>query len=250
MITGLVCIAAPAAAQKAADDYYDPQEMAEARHKLHHHHGGANTYYFEGERLEFRTGEGDPAFLWDAQGWFGGDKHKIWAKTEGEYLFDDSEFEEAEVQLLYSRAVSPFFDAQVGIRHDINPDPSRTYAVIGLQGLTPYLFEVDAAAFISDKGDVSARIEAEYELLLTQRLILQPRTELNIEAQDVPELRLGSGLSTVDLGLRLRYEIKREFAPYIGISWEKSLGDTADFARAEGEDPSSVSFVAGVRMWF
>ncbi|RME61879.1 MAG: copper resistance protein B, partial [Alphaproteobacteria bacterium] len=141
-------------------------------------------------------------------------------------------------------------DLQAGVRHDFEPDPSRTFGVIGIQGLAPYWFEIDAAAFISGDGDVSARIEAEYELLLTQRLILQPRVELNFAVQEVEELGIGSGLSIAEAGLRLRYEIDRQFAPYVGFSWNRKIGDTADFARADGEDVGALSFVAGLRMWF
>ncbi|PQA85448.1 copper resistance protein B [Hyphococcus luteus] len=236
-------LAAPAAAQTIPSN-------SEMREHTREHHGGLTLGYVEGERLEYRSNEGDPVFLWDAQGWYGGDINKLWVKTEGEYDFKADEFEEAEVQALWSRAIGGFFDAQAGLRHDFAPGGDRTFAVVGLQGLTPYLFEVDSALFVSDDGDVSARIEAEYELLITQRLILQPRTELNFEFQDVPEYGLGSGLSTAEVGARLRYEIKREFAPYIGVSWERALGDTADFARADGEDPGGVSFLAGVRIWF
>ncbi len=237
-------------AQKAADEYYDPQEMAAARHALTHHHGGSTFAFFQAERLEYQTHGGDPVFLWDAQGWYGGDINRLWIKTEGEYDLDGGFFEEAEVQALYSRAITSFFDAQIGFRHDFEPDPSRNFAVIGLQGLAPYLFELDAAMFISGDGDVSARIEAEYEFLLTQRLILQPRTELNFAAQDVPTLGVGAGLSTAELGARLRYEVRREIAPYIGVSWSRSVGQTADFARLAGENVQSTSFVAGLRLWF
>ena len=207
-------------------------------------------YLVLADRLEYQTNEGDSLFLWDAQGWIGGDYNKLWVKTEGEYLFGSDRFEEVETQALYSRAIGRYWDVQAGVRHDFKPDPSRTYGVIGLQGLAPYWFEVDSALFVSDKGDVTARIEAEYDLLFTQRLILQPRAELNFAFQDVDELGIGSGLSTAELGLRLRYEIRREIAPYIGVSWTRSVGDTADFARGEGEDPGKVSFVAGIRLWF
>lgn len=207
-------------------------------------------YLVLADRLEYQTNEGDDLLLWDAQGWIGGDYNKLWVKTEGEYLFGSDRFEEAETQALYSRAIARYWDVQAGVRHDFKPDPSRTYGVIGLQGLAPYWFEVDSALFVSDEGDVTARIEAEYDLLFTQRLILQPRAELNFAFQDVDELGIGSGLSTAELGLRLRYEIRREIAPYIGVSWTRSVGDTADFARTEGEDPGKVSFVAGIRLWF
>ena len=225
-------------------------EMEAARNHAHMHHGGENFFYVQGDRLEYGSGDGDPHMLWDAQGWYGGDINKLWVKTEGEILLDDGEVEEAEVQALYSRAILPFFDLQTGVRQDFGPGPDRTYGVIGVQGLMPYLFEVDAAAFVSNKGDVSARIELEYELLLTQRLIAQPRAELSFALQDVPELGVGSGLSSADIGMRLRYEFKREFAPYIGVSWSRAFGDTADFARTAGDNPSAVSFVAGIRFWF
>lgn len=200
------------------------------------------------DRLEYQTAEGHDILLWDAQGWLGGDYDKLWLKTEGERARGD--LEEAELQALYSRAVAPFWDLQLGVKHDFAPHPARTSGVIGIQGLARYWFEVDAAAFVSEDGDVSARVEAEYDLLLTQRLVLQPRAELNFAIQDVDELGIGSGLSTAELGLRLRYEIKREVAPYVGVSWSRKVGETARFARAEGEDAGVVSLVAGLRLWF
>lgn len=217
---------------------------------LRKHHGGQANWYVEGERLEYRSNEGDPVFLWDAQGWIGGDINRLWIKTEGEFDFNADEFEAAEAQALWSRAVTRFFDVQAGVRHDFAPGRDRTFAVAGIQGLLPYLFEIDAAVFVSDDGDVEARFEAEYELLITQRLILQPRAELNFAAQDIPQYQIGAGLSKVETGARLRYEVRRQFAPYVGVSWERVVGDTADFARALGEDRGSVSFVAGVRTWF
>lgn len=238
----LICIAllcaSPALAQHDTRDH------------LRDHHGGQTYTYVEFERLEFQTGEGDPFLLWDAQGWYGGDKNKLWLKTEGEFELNNGDFEDAEVQALWSRAIGGFFDAQAGIRHDFAPGDDRTFGVVGLQGLTPYLFEIDAAAFISGEGDVSARLEAEYELLITQNLILQPRTELNFAVQSVPEYAIGSGLSTAELGARLRYQFSPSFAPYIGVSWERDVGETADFTRAVGEDPTEVSFIAGLRSWF
>ena len=224
-----------------------------AQHDAAHlraHHGGQTFSYVEFERLEYKTNEGDPLFLWDLQGWYGGDVNKLWVKTEGEYDFDADEFEEAEVQALWSRAVTGFFDVQAGVRHDFAPGEDRTFGVLGVQGLAPYLFEVDAAAFVSGDGDVSARIETEYELHVTQRLILQPRAELNFAAQSVPEAGVGSGLSSAEIGARLRYEILPALAPYLGVAWERAVGETADFARADGEEPGAVSLVAGLRMWF
>lgn len=213
---------------------------------------GASTNWFALlDRLEYQSNEGSGQLIWDGQGWYGGDYNKFWFKTEGERSLEGGGFGEVEVQGLYSRAIRPFWDVQVGVRQDIKPDnPSRTFGVIGIQGLAPYWFEVDAAAFISDDGDISARLELEYDLLLTQRLIMQPRFETNIAIQDVATLGVGSGVNDVELGLRLRYEIKREFAPYVGVNWSRKLGETADFARANFEDPGSASLVAGIRFWF
>ncbi|GJL94288.1 MAG: copper resistance protein B [Hyphococcus sp.] len=241
---------APNRGWSMADQYWGAEEMAKSRAAIQKEHGGMKAYYVQADRFEYRTGEGDPHLLWDVQGWYGGDKDKLWIKIEGKYAIEGDAFEGAEVQALWSHAISRYFDAQAGVRHDFAPGDDRTFGVLGVQGLAPYWFEVDAAAFISDDGDVSARVEIEYELLLTQRLILQPRTELNFAIQDVPESGIGSGLSSAEVGLRLRYEIKREFAPYVGVSLERAVGETADFARADGEDPSAVSFVAGLRLWF
>lgn len=233
-----------------ADQYWGKAAMEKAREKVQKSHGSGINTFVQAERLEYRSNEGDPQFLWDGQGWLGGDRNKFWLKSEGEYDFTEGAFEDAEVQALWSHAFSRYFDVQAGVRQDFAPGADRTYAVLGLNGLAPYWFEVDAAFFVSDKGDVFARAEVEYELLFTQRLILQPRAELNIAFQDTLENELAAGLSTLEMGARLRYEIKREFAPYIGISWERALGDTADFSRANGEDPGSLSFVAGIRLWF
>ncbi len=205
--------------------------------------------FIEADQLEYRASGGEDTWSWRAHGWIGGDDHKAWFKTQGDGVIDGAA-ERAEWQLLYSRAVTAFWDAQVGVRYDVKPDPSRGYAVLGVQGLAPYFFDVDAAAFLSDEGDVSARIEAEYEWLLTQRLIAQPSVELNAAVQDVPELGVGSGLNDVELGVRLRYEIVREAAPYVGVSWERKVGPTADFARRRGKDVADVALVAGIRLWF
>lgn len=206
-------------------------------------------WYFEAEQIETRLGGGEETLNWDAQGWLGGDFNRLWLKTEGDYAIEGS-LESAEGQLLYSRLITPFWNLQTGVRYDARPDPTRGFAVFGIQGLAPYFFEVDAAAFLSHEGDVSARLEAEYSLLLTQHLILQPSAELNVAVQDVEELGIGSGLNDVELGLRLRYEIVREFAPYIGVSWERKVGETADLARRRGDDVDNVKFVVGVRFWF
>lgn len=233
-----------------ADEHWDPDGMAKARAAERKSHGASKVLFLQSDRFEYQTGKGSAHLLWDVQGWYGGDRHKLWVKSEGEYEFDEDKIEEAEVQALWSYALSPFFDLQTGIRHNFAPGRDRTFGVIGIQGLAPYWFEIDAAAFVSGDGDISARLEAEYEILLTQRLILQPRTELNFALQDVPENEVGSGLSSAEIGARLRYEIKREFAPYIGVDWISSFGETADLIEADGSDRRRTVFVVGIRAWF
>ena len=246
----IVFYATSTKAENDADNYYGKTEMEAARNALKQHHGNSNQLFLMADRLEYKTNAGDPLTVWEGQGWYGNDLNKLWLRTEGEYQHDSNIFEKVELQTLYSRAISSFWDIQAGIRHDIKPNPSRTYGVIGFQGLAPYWFEVIAASFISDQGDISLRFETEYELLITQRLILQPRIELNVAFSEDEELEIGSGLNSLETGLRLRYEIKREIAPYIGISWNKAFGSTADFIEADGNDTDSLSFVAGIRLWY
>lgn len=233
---------------RAADAIWGAEAMRASRAQLRHEQGGQTYFWFQGDRVEYRAREGGDGYLWDVQGYYGGDIDKLWFKSEGEGSFDE-EIEGAEVQALYSRAIAPFFDLQAGVRQDFAPR-DRTYAVIGIQGLAPYQFEIDAAAFLSSKGDLTARIEAELDQRITQRLILQPRAEVNLSARDIPELGIGSGLDTVELGIRLRYEFAREFAPYIGVEQEWRVGQSADYARANGEDPSVTNYVIGLRFWF
>ncbi|MDT0635923.1 copper resistance protein B [Spectribacter hydrogenoxidans] len=202
------------------------------------------------DRLEYGDPEGTNNYLWDAQGWLGGDTNKFWWKTEGEGPTHGGGPEDTEFQALYNRMISPFFGAQAGIRYDTNPGADRAFGVLGIQGLAPYWFESDTAFFVSEDGDVSFRGEFEYELPLTQRLILQPRLELNASANDVPEYGLGQGLNDTEMGLRLRYEIRREFAPYIGVRYEALYGETEDIAERAGEATSSTNFVIGVRAWY
>lgn len=202
-----------------------------------------------GDRLEARYADDVDVYVWDMQGWYGGDLNRLWVKTEGEGVQGESA-ESAELQVLFSKRFLPFWDWQIGIRQDLEPGPGRTHAVLGLQGVTPYEFEWDGAVFISEDADVTARIEAEYDLRITQRWVIQPRLELNAAASDVPELGIGSGLNSSELGIRLRYEFKREFAPYIGLSWEQRYGETADIARLAGEATSTTFVVVGVRGWF
>ena len=212
-------------------------------------HGAMKTSKLLVDQLEAKVRNGRDGYAWDGQGWYGGDIDKLWIKTEGEGAFGET-VEKAEVQALWSHAIDPWFDLQAGIRYDFRPDPERAYLALGVQGLAPYWFEVDAAAFVSNKGDVSARLEAEYDLRLTQKLILQPRAEFDLALQDVPELGIGSGLSSGEIGARLRYEIRPEFAPYVGVEYERAFGGTAAFRRAAGEDRGGWSLLLGLRTWF
>ncbi|MFZ0613773.1 MAG: copper resistance protein B [Desulfobacterales bacterium] len=228
----------------------DAQEGAQENFGVQFVHDNEIFAMFRADRLEYQTNEGDPGLLWDVQAWVGGDYNKLWLKSEGTYLFEEETVEEGDVELFYSRNIATFWDLQVGARYDFKPDPSRISAALGIEGLAPYWFEVDATAYVSEDGDISANIQVEYDLLLSQRLILQPRFETNLAVQEVEELNIGSGINDIELGLRLRYEIRRQFAPYIGVSWSRKLGNTADMAEADGENISVTSFVAGIRFWF
>lgn len=233
----------------AADAFYSTDEMARARAAMLEESGGMRFSKLMLDRLEYRAGKGGDTYNWEGEGWIGGDINRLAFKSEGEGKAS-GRLEHAEVQALYSRAIDPWFNLEAGVRQDFGPDPDRTYVVAGIDGLAPYWFEVSAQAFLSNKGDGHLRLEASYDQRITQRLILQPAAELNFAAQDVPELGIGSGLSDVELGLRLRYEIAREFAPYAGVNWERRLGGTARMARASGDNASVASFVMGVRFWF
>jgi copper resistance protein B len=233
----------------AADAVYDPIAMARARAAMLKESGGMSFSQLMLDRLEYRAQKGSNGYAWEGEGWIGGDINRFAFKTEGEGDVG-GRLEKAELQALYQRAIGPWFNLEAGVRQDFRPSPQRTYAVIGIDGLAPYWFEVGAQAFLSNKGDTHFRLEGSYDQRITQRLILQPAAEVNIAAQDVPELGIGSGLSDIELGLRLRYEFAREFAPYIGVNWEQKFGGTADYARAMGERVSATSLVMGIRFWF
>lgn len=241
--------AALAGPTHAADTVYPTDQMEGARTIFRNEHGSIRTYRVLVDQLEARIQGGHEGYAWDAEAWYGGATNRLWVKTEGEGTFGSSP-EHAEAQALWSRAIDPWFNLQAGLRYDIRPDPGRGYLVLGIEGLAPYWFEVDGAIFLSSKGDLSARFEGEYDLRITQRLMLQPRIDLDFSLQDVPELRTGSGLTTAEAGLRLRYEIVPEFAPYFGVHYGRAFGDTARFRRAAGEEVGGWSFILGVRTWF
>jgi copper resistance protein B len=202
---------------------------------------------------ELRTGDGQEGYRWDAEGWYGDALNRAWLRTEGDLDTGgggdgrSSTLSEAEVQLLYSRGISAFFNLQAGVRQSFAPGPSRTWAALGVTGLTPLFLDIDALAFVSDGGRAAARIEGYYDLLLTQRLVLQPQFELNAYSRSDRRSGVGAGLSDLDAGLRLRYEIRRQFAPYIGVSYQNRFGQTATFSRREGAAVEQVRFIAGIR---
>lgn len=234
----------------AADRYFDPTAMAAARAAMLAENGDVRLSAVLVDRLEAGFGDGERSYLWDTQGWTGGDINRFWWKSEGQGDFN-GKLEDAEVQALYSRAIRPFWDVQAGVRQTFRPDlKDTTDLVLGVQGLAPYWFEVDAAAFLSTEGDLSARVEVEYDQRITQKWILQPRAEITLAASDVPEIEVGSGLSTLELGLRLRYEIRREFAPYVGVEWNRRFGDTRDLVEARGGEAEDVRAVIGLKSWF
>lgn len=241
--------APPVPADHAADRVFDPAVMARAREELRRENGAitSSTLRFDLAEVAFRRGK--EGYRWDAEAWIGGDINRLVLTSEGEGTFGEAP-EAVELQALYARAISPFWFAQVGVRHDVTPNPSRTYGVIGVEGIAPYWFHVNAQLYLSDRGDLHARAKASHDMRITQRLILQPRLELDLAAQDVPAIGIGSGLSSAELGARLRYEIRKEFAPYVGVEWARKFGDTARYARLAGEDPDTVSVVAGIRFWF
>lgn len=206
------------------------------------------------DQLEYRGSDGTDTLNWNAEGWVGRDYHKLRLKTEGEYELSEEGGGEVEVQLLYSRLISPFWDLQAGVRYDQRygeePELSQTFLTFGVEGDAPYWIEAEPALFVSDDGEVSARFTGKYDLPLTQRLIAQTRFELNLAAQDVERFDIGGGLNTIELGLRLRFEIWREFAPYLGVSWLRKIGETSALTRRAREDVDTLAFVAGARVWF
>ena len=237
-----------AVVDSAADPFYGAAPMDRARAILADEHGGAAVSKVMANILEYANADDGSGYRWDLEAWYGGDIHRFVFKTEGEGAGGDGA-QLAEVQALYSRAVGRYTDVQAGVRYDLEPE-GRAYATVSVESLLPYWFEVEAAAFLSDRGDAFGRLEASHDLRFTQRLTLQARMELELAAQDVPDAGIGSGVSSGKFGLRLRYDIRREFAPYIGINFEKAFGQTADFARAAGEDEEETSFVVGLRAWF
>lgn len=201
------------------------------------------------DRLEIRRADGKDVGLWDAQAWTGRDFTKLVVESEGEWSFEEDRAESADVELFVSRVVDRYWEVRTGARYDLEP-LERGYLAVGVVGVAPQWIETDFTAYVSEEGDVSAKLELEYDMLFTQRLALQPRLETEVMARDVPELGAYAGFTGWEAGLRLRYEFHRKFAPYIGVSWEQALGETADQVEKAGGDPDTLLVVAGVRLWF
>lgn len=220
-----------------------PQELAG-----HAVHDGAVNYYVLFDQLEWQDDGLTSGVNWDTKTWVGTDSNRVWIRSEGTSF--DGALEDAEAHAFYGRSFARWWDVVAGVRQDVRPGPAQTWAAIGIQGLAPQWFEIEATAYIGESAATAARLEAEYELLLTNRVILQPLIELNLFGKALPERGIGAGLSTVEVGLRLRYEVRREVAPYIGVVWHRKCFGTADQAQAAGDSIGGWSAAAGLRMWF
>lgn len=240
--------APPVATDYAADRIFPAPRMTPSRAALLKE-GRFHTSTLRIDRLEYRAVDGRDGYAWEAQAWTGGDIDRFVLSTAGEGEFGHKP-ETLEVSGLWRHAIDPYFNLELGVRHDFRPAPQRTYAVAAISGLAPYWIEVDGQLLVSDKGDVHARIEAEHDMRITQKLILQPAVEIDVAMQDVPELGIGGGIEKIELGTRLRWQLNRKLAPYVGVHWERKLGGTADFARMDGEKISGVSLLFGIRTWF
>ncbi|MBU4433811.1 MAG: copper resistance protein B [Alphaproteobacteria bacterium] len=234
----MAAMAPPVATDHAAERFYDPARMAAARAILRGEHGGGGYSKVLIDQAEWHAGRGPDAASFEGEAWIGNDASKWVVKARGEHV-DGAGWDSAELQGLYARPIGPYFDLQAGLRADVEPK-GRAYAALGVEGVAPYWIETKATAFLSDRGDLSARIEASHDLRLTGRLILQTKVETN----------LAEAGSDAELGLRLRYEIRREFAPYVGVLRHRTFGDSADLARAAGERTGETRLVLGVRAWF
>jgi copper resistance protein B len=220
-----------------------PEEMTQMMQMDDSHRFGTILF----DQLEWQTSAAQRTGAWDAEAWYGGDLDKVWLRTEG--LYNDAGGSSASAELLWDRTVSQWWSLQTGVRNDFGSGPSRTWMALGLEGLAPYWFETEATLYLGESGRVAARIKTEYELYLTQRLVLQPKAEVNAYAKADPATATGSGWSDLELGARMRYEFRRELAPYVGVNWARLFGSTADLARSAGRDASELEFVAGVRFW-
>ena len=214
------------------------------------HTAGDNStqHYALFDRLEAWNADKGAGLKWEGKAWIGTDLNRVWLRSEGERV--DNKTEAADLEVLYGHSVATWWDVVAGVRHDFQPGASRDFAAIGVMGVVPSKYEVEATAYIGQSGQTAARIQAEYDTLLTGRLILQSLVEVNLYGQDDPQRGIGSGLSTLETGYRLRYEFTRRFAPYIGIVQERAFGRTAGLRHDDGKDINDTRFVAGIRIWF
>lgn len=200
------------------------------------------------DQLEVFNGRDGNGQSWELAGWYGTDENKLWIRSEGER--SAGKVQDGNIEALWNHAIATYWNTQLGVRHDFGEGPGRTWAAFGVEGLAPYWFELEATAYVGSTGRTAARVRVDYDVLFTQRLILTPELEANAYGKNDPARGIGSGLSDIQLGLRLRYEIRRQFAPYIGVNWVRRVGATADYARADGAHALDRQFVAGVRIWF
>ena len=215
--------------------------------KSHAVHDDTINWFVLFDQLEWLAGN-DAGANWDTKGWIGGDVNRFWFRTEG--AADGDRLESAEAHLFYGRAIAPWWEVVAGIRQEARPGPAQTWAAIGLQGIAPYWFQIEATAYLGASGRTEFRFETEYELLLSNRLVAQPLVEIQLRGKADPERRLGAGLSEAEIGVRLRYELRREVAPYIGIVWDRKFFGTADYARAAGETIGGARLALGARVFF
>ena len=199
------------------------------------------------DQLEWQWDQSEVGLNWDAKGWVGGDRNRLRFRAESQA--DGGRLDDAEAHVLYGRAITRWWDVVVGVRQDVRPGPAQTWAAFGVQGLAPYWFEVEATGYVSNGGQTAVRLEADYELLLTNRLMLRPLVELNLYGKSHVERGIGSGLSSTDIGVRMRYEVRREVAPYVGVTWNNTFGETRELAEASGDAVSRLRLVAGLRLW-
>ncbi len=242
-----IATATPALAQTAAE----PAPQSSGAQASPQPDSAAQRHLFaQVDRFEFhRQQNGADLLVWDAEGWYGSDRNRFWFKTDGTYSYARQSYDDAELQFLYSHAITRYFDLQAGLRQD--PAPSvKSYGALALHGFAPDRFELDASVFFGEDGLTLGYFEAEYEIFLTEKLVLQPRIQLNLRSRSDPAAGQGSGLTMGEAGLRLRYQISRQIAPYIGVSWQKDFGQTADFARSYGENTANASLVAGLKLLY
>lgn len=213
-----------------------------------HKHGASRHSFWLLDQLEVSDTSDGTEIGWEGIGWVGSDINRLWLRSKGHAL--DGSVERGRIEALYGRPVLPWWDAVAGVRQDFGNGPSRTWVAFGVQGLAPYFFEIEATAYVGESGRTALSVEAEYEMLLTNRMILTWAAEANAFGKSDAEQLIGSGLSTVEFGLRLRYELTRQFAPYIGFEREWSYGETTDFRELAGHARDDNKWVVGVRLWF